>query len=80
MKKPKISDHAMLRYLERTGRIDLAALEKEILTPDLITALKAGCTKFKVNGFTYILNKGTVVTVVDNVRPRGPGRHVHQSL
>jgi hypothetical protein len=74
MKRPRVSDHAVLRYLERTGRVDLDTIRQEILTPNLVTAVKAGVTKYKVNGFTFIIENGIVVTVVDSLQKIGPGR------
>jgi hypothetical protein len=68
MKRVEISDHAMLRYLERTGRIDMEALKKEILTPDLVSAVKLGANSFKVNGHTWLMENGRVVTFLDNTK------------
>lgn len=73
-----VSDHAMLRYLERTGRIDRAALEKEILSDRLVDAMKVGAATYKVDGLTFILKRRgqdcVVVTVLDNVRQHNTAR------
>lgn len=69
MRKPKISEHAVFRYLERTGRIDREAVEREIMMPGLIAASNAGAVAYKANGVTFLLKNNTVVTVIDNARP-----------
>ncbi len=60
-----VSDHALLRYLEKRFDLDLPALKAEILTPDRIGAIKAGAHKISVDGLKYIVKDNTVVTVMD---------------
>ena len=64
----RVSEHALLRYLERTGRLDRAEIEKEILTPDLVAAIKLGANSFKVNGHTWLIENGRVVTFLDGTK------------
>lgn len=37
-----VSDHAVVRYLEREKGVDIKALKAEMLTPTVRTAIKAG--------------------------------------
>ena len=64
MFKPKVTEHALLRYLERSGRIDVHAVKREILST-VEHAAKAGARSVKANGMTFILDRGRVVTVVN---------------
>lgn len=64
-----ITDHAIVRYLERTGKIDRAKIEAEILCPAVQLALAAGATSVRANGVTFCLRNGYVTTVLDNDKP-----------
>lgn len=68
-RKVKVSEHAMFRYLERSGRLDRKALEQELLTPGLVAAVMSGALSYKVDGVTFVIKGDTVVTVLDNARP-----------
>ena len=67
MKKPllKITDHAILRYLERAKGMDVEAVRAEIM---LIVgpAYAMGATKFSKGGLTYMLNYGVLSTITPN--------------
>lgn len=63
MYKPCVSEHALFRYAQRTGKLDLKAIEREMLSPTVISACKAGAKSVKVNGLTFILDRGLVITV-----------------
>lgn len=61
----KISDHAIVRYLERQAGIDIEAIRKSILEsklPDMVATL-GGSGKFPVNGYQVVLKDYTVVTI-----------------
>jgi len=63
--EPIVTEHAMLRYLERVRGVDLEELRQEILndkTSELIKTYKSG--KFPV-GDTHrvVVKKGTIVTI-----------------
>lgn len=58
-----VSDHALIRYLERTGQLDPQAFRELILTPDRIAAIKAGANSIKVDGVEMVVRGQTVVTV-----------------
>lgn len=62
----KVSDHAVLRYLERQAGIDVQAIKQAILDdpklPGFIETL-GGSGKFPVNGFQVVMKDYTVVTI-----------------
>jgi hypothetical protein len=61
----KVSDHAVLRYLERKAGVDVEAIRKSILESQLPTmvATLGGSGKFPVNGYQVVLKDYTVVTI-----------------
>lgn len=66
----EVTDHALLRYIERAHGISLDPLRKEIERIVREPAL-AGASTVTVNGFTYCLvqhgsNRVTVTTVITN--------------
>ncbi|MCG7588281.1 hypothetical protein [Photobacterium sp. OFAV2-7] len=67
--EPVVSEHAMLRYLERIKGLDLEALENEILnepTRELINSYGVGHAKLPhrgIPGCRLIVNDKTIVTV-----------------
>lgn len=71
--KPGVSEHALFRFLERSGRVDMEALKREILSPTVEAAIRAGARSVKANGMTFIIDRGQVVTVLNgsssNKRP-----------
>lgn len=58
-----VSDHALVRWLQRTGQIDPEAVRSVILTPDRIAAIEAGANSIKVCGVEMVVKGQTVVTV-----------------
>jgi hypothetical protein len=62
---PTVSDHALLRYLQRVKGVDLDAIRAEILSPTMRAAIQAGASAVNINGHLYaIRNDGCVVTVL----------------
>jgi hypothetical protein len=62
MNKPSVTDHAVLRYLERIAAIDVEAIRQRI-HEDAHQALVSGATGITVNGIAYRIQDGVVVTV-----------------
>ncbi len=58
----KVSDHALLRYLERYYKIDMEKMRAEIMTPIVEAAIKAGAKTVKVHGIAFVLRDNTIVT------------------
>jgi predicted RNase H-like nuclease (RuvC/YqgF family) len=64
--EPILTDHALVRYLERVKGIDIAQMKKEILNDklrELIGTLGNG--KFPCDGFTAIVKDNQVITILD---------------
>lgn len=69
----RVTDHALVRYLERVLKIDLDVVRREILTPAVVDALKTGATGVTVNGVKFIAKDGILITVISNP-PKGKTR------
>jgi len=61
-----VSEHAMLRYIERVMGVDLEAIQQRILTPAVTSLINnAGSGKFPIEGGGKVVVKGnTIVSVV----------------
>ena len=64
----RVSDHAVIRYLERYYKFDIDKIRQEILTPEHRLAIKAGAKRIKVNGIDFIICNNIVVTSIKPVR------------
>ena len=62
--KPAVSDHALVRYLERKYDFDSDAIRKEILSPEVESAMRAGADGCKSHGGRFKFREMTVVTYV----------------
>jgi len=69
-KKPEkliISEHAMLRFIERVMHIDLTELQKKILPPEKASEIeKFGNCTYNMEDYKITIKDGIVVTVVSN--------------
>ena len=61
----RVSDHALIRYLERKFNMDIESIRAEILTPDRIATIKAGAKQIAANGIKFVVKDQTVTTVTD---------------
>lgn len=63
--KLKVSEHAILRYLERVKGIDLDLVQLEILSPKVMAMVeKLGQNgSYPSDGFQVVMKDGTVITV-----------------
>ena len=68
-----VTDHAVLRYLERLHGLDIEAVRAEIATTVWRAAL-AGATGVRHDGLIYRLQDGVVVTVAPLSHEPLPGR------
>ena len=66
-KKMIVSEHAILRYLERTLGLDLKVIENEILTDDVVKQYKVlGNGKYPMgNGYKAVIKDNVVLTIVE---------------
>lgn len=60
----KISDHALVRWLERVQGIDVEALRRKVLTKKQIQMAEIGCHKIKTNNGVFVIENMTVKTVL----------------
>ena len=68
----EISDHAVIRYLERVKGVDIAALRAEMQSPALAVAEDFGCpVVIGKNGERLVVRNGVVVTVIAKARNVG---------
>lgn len=62
---PQVSDHALVRYLERVKNINIEDIKKEILTPEREEYIRTGATAINCDGVEFIISRdGTVVTCI----------------
>ncbi len=81
MKAPVIvTDHALIRYLERVLGFDVAAL-RNAMTERLSEAARLGASAVTIDGNTYMIVGGVCTTVVKRKRRRMnyPSKHEDQA-
>lgn len=59
-----VSDHAVLRWIERHGFVDVEAIRRQIYA-ETREALHSGASRLTVNGTEYRMADGVVVTLLD---------------
>lgn len=64
-KEPRVSDHAVVRYLERKYGFSFDDVRAEILSPDRASAIRAGAKRISHDGVAFIVKDRTIVTVMD---------------
>lgn len=66
-KEPAITEHAMLRYIERAHGLDLDELRQFILTPALTKQIKVlGSGKYPIpHGLKAVVKGMTIVSIVE---------------
>jgi hypothetical protein len=62
--KPEITDHALVRWLERVKGVDLQPYRDEIAAA-VDGAVRVGATKAVIDGNTYVLDGHRVCTIID---------------
>lgn len=72
MKLVIVSDHALLRYIQRVHGVDIDQL-RDIVFDIIEDAALAGATKFSIGGFTYAITQrrdaATLTTVLPEATP-----------
>ena len=78
MKKPilLITDHAVIRYLERVCGVDIEAVRREIRAKASLIQDYPGATGILVDGFRYAVANGAVLTIHDIGEPPTPAKAV----
>lgn len=59
-----VSDHALIRYLERRYGFNFEEYRAEILTPERVSMIKAGAKSINVDGVKMKIQNNSVVTVI----------------
>jgi hypothetical protein len=65
MKRAYVSDHALLRYIERVRGIDIDRLRGE-LADKVQGAVNLGAASYAVDGVTFRLIDNRIVTIIDS--------------
>jgi hypothetical protein len=60
---PMVTDHAVLRYLERAKGINIRGLRREI-ADQVINGINAGADRVVINGVKFVLRADRVITVI----------------
>lgn len=73
--EPRVTDHAVIRYLERVRGMDIAAIRSEIAAK-VARGVALGAKRVTVGGFDYDLSpQGAVCTIVPHTGPGKRTRH-----
>lgn len=67
-----VSDHAVVRYLERVVGFDVEALRRRILTPTVEAAIRSGVTRIRTADGVIVVRQGLVTSYLP--RENGPAR------
>lgn len=71
MKRPQklpVTDHAVLRWVERFGHVDVEAIREQIWR-ETREALASGASRLTINGVEYRIADGRVVTLAKKRSP-----------
>lgn len=63
-KAPRVSDHAVLRFLERKHGFDFEAVRKSLLTPAVVQAMNVGAEGVRIEGGTLKISDKCVTTFI----------------
>ena len=69
-----ITDHAVIRYLERVRGVDIDAVRREISTKTALIQDYPGATGILVDGFRYVIANGAILTIHDIGKPPTPAK------
>jgi hypothetical protein len=76
---PRLSDHALLRFIERVHGIDTKVIRERILSPTVIEAIKAGASAVTVDGLKMKVVDNTIVTVYEPAPVRNNPRKLRDT-
>lgn len=72
----RVTDHALLRWLERVYGLDLDALRERIVeVPGMHDAVRLGATRVPVDGLVYCFEGNSLVTICPRVGRFTPNEH-----
>lgn len=80
-REPMITDHAMVRFLERHYDFDFDTMKKSLLTDTLKMACRMGAQSVKAHGGRWTIRGGVVTTFLKGPRtsPKGAGPRVSKA-
>ena len=61
--EPKITDHAVIRYLERVHNFSFEEIKSDLLSENVVFAIKSGAKAVKKDGYNLVIKGNSVVTV-----------------
>jgi hypothetical protein len=62
--EPRVTDHAVLRYIERVLGFDVDAIRERIMTRQVRDAIRSRAGAVTVDGYRYEIKAGAVVTIM----------------
>jgi hypothetical protein len=62
--EPRVSDHALLRYMERVMGLPVEDIRNSILTPAVSAAIQAGASGVQLGGVKFVVKGCTIVTAL----------------
>jgi hypothetical protein len=79
---PTITDHALLRYIERVHGIDVEAMKSALLSDTVVLAIKNGAASVKTDECKLVIQGMAVVTVypVEKTKAKKPTRAQRESM
>lgn len=64
--EPRISEHALLRYIERAHGVDMTLLREHILSPRVVDAIRRGARSVRIDGVKFVIRNFKIVTVLED--------------
>lgn len=68
--EPRLSDHAVLRFIERKYNIDVGAIKSRIMSGVVIDAIKGGASAVTVDGIKLKIVDNAIVTAYQAEPPK----------
>jgi hypothetical protein len=65
----RVTDHALVRWLERVHGIDVEALRRKMLDEALRSAFAAGAVRVKRGSVRFLGEQGVIKTVIGGRKP-----------
>lgn len=62
--EPRVTDHAVLRYIERVLGFDVDAIRTRIMSKTVRDAIRSRAGAVTIDGYRYEIKAGAVVTII----------------
>lgn len=62
--EPRVTDHAVLRYIERVLGFDVDAIRDRIMSKTVRDAIRSHAEAVTIDGYRYAIKAGAVVTIM----------------